>query len=232
MLKEGHHKEWNLPKNGAKWSHLPLPPLLQSFLFIFPASLLPVEDVHFRTVSLVFWCQTGRTNGKKKQWTILSPRIWTLCPSVDRAGAATSAHPTSRWSDSWETSCPMTGIDVSGCKGDLFATAASIRPQQGDDDQSRDPALSHNTIAFCRMPTQVCWHALFYFRCVSRRSFLIYLHNPCDTPINNSGLICISMAEIEDRRTHSKYSPARNKLLLVGLRGQRSPGRGLNVEYS
>lgn len=169
---------------------------------------------------------------KIKQWTILSPHIWTLCPSVDRAGASASAHPTSQRSDSWETSCPMTGIDVSGCKGDLFATAASIRPEQGDDDQSRDPALSHNTIAFCWMPTQVCWHALFYFRCVSRCSFLIYLHNPCDTPINNSGLICISMAEIEDRRTHSKYSPARNKLLLVGLRGQRSPGRGLNVEYS
>lgn len=30
MLKEEHHKERNLPKNRAKWSHLPLPPLLQS----------------------------------------------------------------------------------------------------------------------------------------------------------------------------------------------------------
>lgn len=178
LLNKEHHKERNLPKNKAKWSHLP-------------------------------------------QWTILSPRIWTLCPSLGWAGASTSAHPTSWWSDSWETSCPMTGIDISGCKGDLFATAALIRPQQGDNNQSRDPALSHNTIASCWMPTQVCWHALFYFRCVSRRSFLIYLHNPCDTPINNSGLICISMAEIEDRRTHSKYSPARNKLLLVGFEGTK-----------
>lgn len=41
--------------------------------------------------------------------------------------------------------------------------------------------------------------------------FLIHLHNPCDTPINNSCVICISMPEIEDRHSHSKYSPARNK---------------------
>ena len=50
--------------------------------------------------------------------------------------------------------------------------------------------------------------------------FLIHLHNPCDTPINNSCLICISMPEIEDRRSHSKYSPARNKLSNVVSVGQ------------
>lgn len=49
--------------------------------------------------------------------------------------------------------------------------------------------------------------------------FLIHLHNPCDTPINNSSVICISMPEIEDRHSHSKYSPARNKLSNVALVG-------------
>lgn len=67
---------------------------------------------------------------------------------------------------------------------------------------------------------------IFSFLSVSRRS-LIHLHNPCDTAINNSSVICISMPEIEDRHAHSKYSPARNKLPNVVL-----TGRGMNVEYS
>lgn len=40
--------------------------------------------------------------------------------------------------------------------------------------------------------------------------FFIHLHNPCDTPINNSTVICISMPEIEDRYSDSIHGPVRN----------------------
>lgn len=36
-----------------------------------------------------------------------------------------------------------------------------MKPEQGDDDPSHDPALSDKTISFCWMPTQVCWHLPF-----------------------------------------------------------------------
>jgi len=50
--------------------------------------------------------------------------------------------------------------------------------------------------------------------------FLSHLHNPYDTLINNSGVICISVPETEDRYSHSKYSPARNKFVIYGAVGR------------
>lgn len=61
-------------------------------------------------------------------------------------------------------------------------------------------------------PSAECQHKfadIFSFLPVSCRS-PIHLHNPCDTAINNSAVICISMLEIEDRHEH-KHGPARNK---------------------
>lgn len=61
-------------------------------------------------------------------------------------------------------------------------------------------------------PSAECQHKfadIFSFLPVSCRS-PIHLHNPCDTAINNSAVICISMPEIEDRHEH-KQGPARNK---------------------
>ena len=77
-------------------------------------------------------------------------------------------------------------------------------------------------------PSGECQHKLAEIRIllfplsVSRRSF-IHLHNPCDTLINNSSVICISMPEIEDRHSHSNYSPARNKIS-VGMRDLQGEG--------
>lgn len=70
---------------------------------------------------------------------------------------------------------------------------------------------SDKTISFWWMPTQVCWRPDFFPFCLSTL-FHFYLHNPCDTPINNSSVICISMPEIEDRHSRRKYGPVRNSV--------------------
>lgn len=67
---------------------------------------------------------------------------------------------------------------------------------------SRDPAPSNKTISVRRMPAQVCWRPPF-----THRLSPAHLHNPCDTAINNSAVICISVPEIEDRHAH-KHGPA------------------------
>lgn len=67
---------------------------------------------------------------------------------------------------------------------------------------SRDPALLNKTISVRRMPAEVCWRPAFTLR-VSPA----HLHNPCDTAINNSAVICISVPEIEDRHAR-KHCPA------------------------
>lgn len=130
----------------------------------------------------------------------------------------------------------MTGIDVFGskCLWDITATFSPRLPQSGQNKETMITAVIqpfHTKLS----PSAECQHKFAdTHSSISSPSpdTLIYLHNPCDAPINNCGLICISMAEIEDRRTHSKYSPVRHKVLPLGLSGQRSPGRRMNVEYS
>lgn len=56
-----------------------------------------------------------------------------------------------------------------GYNGDLFTTTPSIRPEQGDNDHSHNPARSHKTIAFCWMPTfanSLLTHTLLFPLCL------------------------------------------------------------------
>lgn len=149
--------------------------------------------------------------------------------------ASTSAHPACRLRDSWgksiltcclyspcgkTTSCTMTGTDIFGskCLWDITATFSPQLPQSGQNKETMITAVIQpfHTKLSRSAECQQFADTDSSISSPSPDTLLIYLHNPCDTPINNCGLICISMAEIEDRRTHSKYSPARNKLLPAG----------------
>lgn len=80
-------------------------------------------------------------------------------------------------------------------------------------------------------PSGECQHkiqTLLFPLCLSPLFF--HLHNPCDTLINNFSVICISMPEIEDRHSRSKYSPARNNCRMWYWWDEGSPGR--EMEYS
>lgn len=127
-----------------------------------------------------------------------------------------------------------TGLDLvhsrtsSGTKTTFSPGTVCNRSEPGAGDHRRDPSLSNRTISLWLMPTRVRW------RPGSLSSLLlIHLHNPCDTPINNSSPICISMPEIEDRhlRRYTNTVQPETNCQIWFLWDEGSPGRRVITEY-
>lgn len=119
----------------------------------------------------------------------------------------------------WQTSTPS-ALNVSRHKDDLFTRTVWIRSEQEDDDHSHDPTLSDKTISLWWMPTQVCWHPDSFLSSLFLASLSSFI---CIIPVTLRLITPVWFAylclKIEDRHSHSKYSPARNKLSNVVLVG-------------